>query len=164
MAAQWFIRVLDIKDEIIEAGSKVDWHPDYMEVRFRNWVENLKWDWCISRQRYYGVPFPLWTLRVAAARSCSPTEEQLPVDPLTATAPPVDVCPKCGSDALKPERDIMDTWMTSSCTPFLNLKWREQDDSASSGSGRRATTAPSTSWTFGRRRTTSSGRGRTTRS
>ncbi len=125
VAHQWFIRVLDIKDEIIAAGAKVAWYPDYMEVRFRNWVENLKWDWCISRQRYYGVPFPVWT-----CSSCGEViladESQLPVDP-TVTAPPVDVCPKCGGSEFEPERDIMDTWMTSSCTPFLNLRWGEED-------------------------------------
>jgi len=124
VAAQWFIRVLDMKDEIIAAGAKVDWYPDYMEVRFRNWVENLKWDWCISRQRYYGVPFPAW-LCESCGEVVLADESQLPVDPLTAK-PPVDVCPECGG-ALKPEGDIMDTWMTSSCTPFLNLGWGEDD-------------------------------------
>ncbi len=125
VAHQWFIRVLDIKDEIIAAGAKVTWCPDYMEVRFRNWVENLKWDWCISRQRYYGVPFPVWM-----CSSCGEVilaeESQLPVDP-TVTGPLVDACPKCGSGEFEPERDIMDTWMTSSCTPFLNVRWREDD-------------------------------------
>jgi len=125
VASQWFVRVLDIKDRIIEAGSKVSWHPEFMEVRFRNWVENLKWDWCVSRQRYYGVPIPLWT-----CSSCGEVvlagEDQLPVDP-TVAAPPVEACPECGG-SLEPERDIMDTWMTSSCTPFINLKWREEGD------------------------------------
>ncbi len=125
VAHQWFIHVLDIKDEIIAAGAKVAWHPDYMEVRFRNWVENLKWDWCISRQRYYGVPFPVWT-----CTSCDEVilaeESQLPVDP-TVTDPPLDACPKCGGREFEPERDVMDTWMTSSCTPFLNVRWREED-------------------------------------
>ncbi len=125
VASQWFIRVLDIKDEILEAGSKVKWCPEYMAVRFRNWVENLKWDWCISRQRYYGVPFPLW-LCGSCGEVILADENQLPVDP-TTTGPPVDRCPTCGSTEFEPERDIMDTWMTSSCTPFINLKWREPD-------------------------------------
>lgn len=126
VAAQWFIRVLDIKDRIIEAGSKIDWHPEFMEVRFRNWVENLKWDWCVSRQRYYGVPFPLWVCS-GCGEVVLASDDQLPVDPATAR-PPVDACPSCGAATLEPERDIMDTWMTSSCTPLLNLKWREPDD------------------------------------
>ena len=126
VAAQWFIRVLDIKDRIIEAGSKVEWHPEFMEVRFRNWVENLKWDWCVSRQRYYGVPFPLWVC-AECGEVVLASDEQLPVDP-TTTPPPVSVCPGCGSSDIEPEGDIMDTWMTSSCTPFINLKWRDPDD------------------------------------
>lgn len=124
VAAQWFIRVLDIKDEILDAGAKVQWCPEFMAVRFRNWVENLAWDWCISRQRYYGVPFPLWT-----CGSCGEVvladESELPVDP-TVSDPPVASCPKCEGE-LTAETDIMDTWMTSSCTPFINLRWGEDD-------------------------------------
>jgi valyl-tRNA synthetase len=125
VAKQWFVRVLDIKDDIIDAGSRVAWCPDHMEIRFRNWVENLKWDWCISRQRYYGVPFPLWVCE-GCGDVVLAADEQLPMDP-TVTPPPVERCPKCGSSDLAPERDIMDTWMTSSCTPFINLKWGEAD-------------------------------------
>jgi valyl-tRNA synthetase len=125
VASQWFIRILDIKDEIIAAGDKVHWCPEYMQVRFRNWVENLKWDWCISRQRYYGVPFPLWTCRDCGEVILA-DEDELPVDP-TTTWPKAGKCPHCGSVELEPERDIMDTWMTSSCTPFLNLRWGEED-------------------------------------
>ena len=125
VARQWFVRVLDLKDEIISAGEKVDWYPEYMGVRFRNWVENLKWDWCISRQRYYGVPFPLWVCKDCGEVVLA-NEEDLPVDPAVA-APPVAACASCGSKELEHERDIMDTWMTSSCTPFLNVKWREHD-------------------------------------
>jgi len=124
VAAQWFIRVLDIKDEILAAGEKVQWCPGFMAVRFRNWVENLAWDWCVSRQRYYGVPFPLWTCASCGAVVLA-DESQLPVDP-TVADPPVESCPECGGE-LVPETDIMDTWMTSSCTPFINLRWREDD-------------------------------------
>jgi valyl-tRNA synthetase len=88
-------------------------------------VENLRWDWCISRQRYYGVPFPVWTCKECGEVILA-SEDELPVDPAT-TWPSVEKCPKCGSVELEPERDIMDTWMTSSCTPFINLGWRERD-------------------------------------
>lgn len=125
VATQWFIRVLDIKDVIIEAGSRVQWCPEFMHTRFRNWVENLKWDWCVSRQRYYGVPFPVWICG-SCGEVILANEAELPVDP-TVTPPPVGACPACGSVELEPERDIMDTWMTSSCTPFLNVKWGEPD-------------------------------------
>ncbi len=57
---QWFIRVLDQKERLLEAGRKIRWHPEHMRIRYEHWVENLQWNWCISRQRYFGVPFPAW--------------------------------------------------------------------------------------------------------
>ncbi len=55
---QWFVRVLDHKQALLDAGSQVHWHPEHMHARYQAWVENLNWDWCISRQRYFGVAFP----------------------------------------------------------------------------------------------------------
>ncbi len=57
---QWFVKVLEHKQALVEAGDRIAWHPDFMRLRFRNWTENLNLDWCISRQRYFGVPFPVW--------------------------------------------------------------------------------------------------------
>ncbi len=62
---QWFIRILDLKDKLLEKGSEIKWHPAHFRVRYDHWVENLKWDWCISRQRFYGVPFPCGSVRTA---------------------------------------------------------------------------------------------------
>jgi len=113
---QWFVRVLDFKDELLAAGERVEWHPPHMRARFRQWVENLAWDWCLSRQRAFGVPFPVWYCHdcdgvVPAA------EERLPVDPRTDSPPPA--CPECGGRSLTPETDVMDTWATSSMSPQI---------------------------------------------
>ena len=118
---QWFIRVLDQKERFIEAGRKICWSPEHMQTRYQHWVENLQWDWCISRQRFMGVPFPAW-------RCCScgevilATLEQLPLDPRTTT--PSHPC-ACGSGQFEPEQDVMDTWATSSCTPLIIGRWTD---------------------------------------
>ena len=111
---QWFIRVLDLKAELLAAGRAITWQPDYMRTRYEHWVENLGWDWCISRQRFYGVPFPLWHCAGCGAVILA-DEAQLPVDPLT-TAPPRGC--DCGGELL-PERDVLDTWATSSLSPQI---------------------------------------------
>ncbi|HVB62205.1 MAG TPA: valine--tRNA ligase [Ktedonobacteraceae bacterium] len=116
---QWFIRVLDQKERFLEAGRKIRWHPDHMRIRYEHWVEHLQWDWCISRQRYFGVPFPAWTCR-ACGQTILATFEQLPIDPQTAR--PAEPC-SCGASDFEPEPDIMDTWATSSCTPLIIGRW-----------------------------------------
>ena len=113
---QWFIKLLERKNEIYSAGDKCKWYPETMKKRFLNWVEGLKWDWCISRQRYFGIPFPVWY-----CADCGETIvvniEDLPVDP-SVTAPKC-TCPKCGGKNFTPEKDVLDTWATSSLTPQL---------------------------------------------
>ena len=116
---QWFISVLQFKSALLEAGERIAWHPPYMGVRYRQWVENLGWDWCISRQRTFGVPFPLWYCR-ECGRVVLATEDQLPVDPRHAT--PTSPC-TCGAASLVPEEDVMDTWATSSLTPQIVGRW-----------------------------------------
>jgi valyl-tRNA synthetase len=113
--SQWFIRILDAKQTWLDAGRKIVWHPAHMRARYEHWVENLSWDWCISRQRFYGVPFPLWHCDDCGAVVLA-DEAQLPVDP-TAAAPP-RAC-ACGNADLRPETDVMDTWATSSVSPQI---------------------------------------------
>jgi len=117
---QWFIKYLDLKEKFLELGKKLKWHPEFMRVRYDNWIKGLKWDWCISRQRYFGVPFPVWY-----CEKCSHVilakRENLPVDPLT-DKPPVKECLKCGSKNIIPEQDVLDTWATSSLTPRLAIE------------------------------------------
>ena len=121
---QWFIKYLDLKDKFLALGKELNWYPQHMRVRYDNWIKGLKWDWCVSRQRYSGVPFPVWY--------CNTCEEiiiadvsQLPVDPLKDK--PLKPC-SCGSTDFTPEQDILDTWATSSLTPYINMHWKEQDN------------------------------------
>jgi valyl-tRNA synthetase len=114
---QWFIRYLDLKDEMLQWGRQLNWHPDYMRHRYEHWVGGLQWDWLISRQRYFGVPFPVWYC-AKCDEAVLAAEEDLPVDPLV-DKPPLDRCPKCGNGTFVPEKDILDTWATSSLTPHL---------------------------------------------
>jgi valyl-tRNA synthetase len=119
---QWFIKILDLKDELLALGAKLEWYPEHMKVRYDTWINGLKWDWCISRQRYFGVPFPLWYCKKCGAVLLA-DESQLPVDPLASE--PLHPCPKCGSTEFEPEKDVMDTWATSSVTPLINANWGE---------------------------------------
>ena len=116
---QWFIKYLDLKGEFMKNGRKLRWYPSHMFNRYENWIKGLQWDWCISRQRFFGVPFPVWY-----CKKCDEVvladEKTLPVDPLT-DKPPVKKC-KCGSTEFIPEKDVLDTWATSSLTPRLAIE------------------------------------------
>jgi valyl-tRNA synthetase len=116
---QWFIRLLDAKEAFIEAGEQITWHPAHMKARYRQWVENLKWDWCITRQRAYGVPFPVWYCDGCGEVILAP-EDDLPVDPTREQ--PAAPC-SCGHTSFTPEQDVMDTWATSSLTPQIVGQW-----------------------------------------
>lgn len=113
---QWFIDVLSHKQELYEAGLKLNWHPQSMRARYLNWVENLAWNWCISRQRYFGVPFPVWYCK-NCGKVILADKKDLPVDPLKHK--PTHAC-ECGCEEFIPESDVMDTWATSSLTPQIS--------------------------------------------
>ncbi len=122
---QWFVKTLQYKDKLLELGDSLDWYPDYYKHRYEDWVKNLKWDWCISRQRYYGVPFPLWYCEECGEVRLA-DQEDLPVDPRRDEIG--YSCENCGSSSLKPEMDVMDTWMTSSLTPQIGLNWVNDEE------------------------------------
>ncbi|HXT37894.1 MAG TPA: valine--tRNA ligase [Chloroflexota bacterium] len=116
VADQWFIELLSRREQLLEAGRRIVWHPEYMRARYESWVRGLAWDWCISRQRYYGVPFPVWYCERCGATAFARTED-LPLDP-TTSAPPTP-CAACGGEIFRPDPDVMDTWATSSLSPRI---------------------------------------------
>jgi valyl-tRNA synthetase len=122
---QWFIKYLDLKDDFLKAGKKLNWYPEHMRHRYDNWIKGLQWDWCISRQRFYGVPFPVWYCK-KCDEVIPADESQLPVDPL-ADKPLIKKCPKCSSTEFIPEKDVLDTWATSSLTPRLAIELMPKD-------------------------------------
>jgi valyl-tRNA synthetase len=117
---QWFIKLLDKKKEFLKRGKELKWFPQNMKRIYDNWVSNLKWDWCISRQRYFGVPFPVWYC-AKCKEVILPEEKDLPVDP-TEDKPKIKKCPKCGGTKFVPENDVLDTWQTSSLSPVIAQK------------------------------------------
>lgn len=115
--SQWFIHILKYKQEFLDYADKIEWYPEFMKSRYTNWVENLGWDWGISRQRFYGIPFPVWHCTNCEKILLAPLEA-LPIDP-QVTEYPGKSCPDCNSTNIKPDTDVMDTWNTSSITPYI---------------------------------------------
>ena len=116
---QWFIKLLENKKKFIELGKKVKWHPSHFTKLYENWVENLSWDWLISRQRHFGLSIPAWYCK-KCGKEILPEEKDLPINP--EKDEPKKKC-DCGSNEFEPEHDVFDTWMTSSLTPQLVLGW-----------------------------------------
>jgi valyl-tRNA synthetase len=130
---QWFVRLLDRKPALLAKGDEIRWHPDFMRLRYRNWTENLNVDWCISRQRYFGVPFPVWYPLDAEGRPdhahpIVAPPERLPVDPMTEPPPGFAEAERGRPGGFAGEADIFDTWFTSSLTPQISSRWRLDPD------------------------------------
>jgi len=115
---QWFIKILDKKELLKAKAAECNWYPEYMKVRIDQWIDGLQWDWCISRQRFFGVNFPVWYSKRAGeeGKILVADVDQLPVDPN------VDLPKGYSRDEVSPETDIMDTWATSSISPQLSSK------------------------------------------
>jgi valyl-tRNA synthetase len=115
---QWFVKVKH--DEILEAAREVAWIPEHMRTRLENWVSQMEWDWCISRQRIFATPIPVWFCD-ACGEMILPSEEEIPVDPTLSR--PKAPCPKCGGTRFTPEEDVLDTWMDSSISVLYVTGW-----------------------------------------
>ena len=129
---QWYIvngaRDEQLKQTLLERGDQIAFHPDFMKVRYENWVGGLSGDWLISRQRFFGVPIPVWYPLDADGnpvfdQPIVPTEAQLPVDPASEPAPGFTEDQRGVPGGFQGELDVMDTWATSSLTPQLAGKW-----------------------------------------
>jgi len=125
---QWFVRLLDQKERLLEMGDAIAWHPAFMRQRYRDWTENLQLDWCISRQRYFGVPIPVWLPlgpdgEPDPERPILPGPEQLPVDPVSQAPPGFEESQRDRPGGFTAERDVFDTWFTSSLTPQIGSGW-----------------------------------------
>ena len=130
---QWFIKTVDYREALIGRGGELQWHPEYMRHRYENWVNGLTGDWCISRQRFFGVPFPLWyPLRADGGidyqRPIVPDESRLPVDPSTDVPSGYDAGQRGEPNGFIADADVMDTWATSSVTPQIAGGWLEDAD------------------------------------
>lgn len=114
---QWFMKILDKKEDLLKAGREINWYPDYMGKRYEEWVSGLKWDWCISRERFYGIPVPVFSCD-SCGKIVIPDESEFPIDPKKEKAE--RKCPDCKNGKLVPDKNIFDTWFTSSLTPDIN--------------------------------------------
>jgi valyl-tRNA synthetase len=130
---QWFIKTTEFREQLLARGRQLRWHPEYMRHRFENWVNGLAGDWCVSRQRFFGVPFPLWyPVRadgsVDYGRPIVPDESRLPMDPSTDVPDGYRADQRDRPDGFSGDPDIMDTWATSSLTPQIASGWLEDED------------------------------------
>ena len=134
---QWYIRNggrdAALNDKLVGQGQSVDFHPPFMRSRYANWVAGLNGDWLISRQRFFGVPIPLWYALDGDGepvwdRPIVPSEDTLPVDPSSEVPPGFSEEQRGKPHGFVGEADVMDTWATSSLTPQIACRWEADDD------------------------------------
>ena len=134
---QWYLRNggrdTELRGELIDRAGEITWVPDYMKHRYTNWVEGLNGDWLVSRQRFFGIPFPVWYPLDADGEPdydhpLMPTEDQLPVDPSSDAPEGYDEDQRGKPGGFIGDPDVMDTWATSSLTPQIVTGWERDQD------------------------------------
>ena len=134
---QWYIRNggrdAALRTKLLSRGAELKWHPEYMKVRYENWVEGLNGDWLISRQRFFGVPLPLWYKLDANGNPdydqiIVPEENQLPIDPQSEVPQGFNESQRNKPNGFMGDPDVMDTWATSSLTPQIAASWELDND------------------------------------
>ncbi len=116
---QWFVAVKELSKEVEEAANTMDWIPEHMKIRLLNWSESMEWDWCISRQRIFATPIPVWYCKDCGKVHVA-SAEMIPIDPTQKQ--PENPC-ECGCGEFLGEEDVLDTWMDSSISPLSIAGW-----------------------------------------
>ena len=120
---QWFVAVRELIQKTKDAADEMNWMPEHMKSRMLNWADSMEWDWCISRQRIFATPIPVWYCK-DCGKVILPDVEDLPIDPTQDK--PKHAC-ECGCEEFIPEEDVLDTWMDSSISPLSIAGWPNED-------------------------------------